>query len=203
MRRFGAFAGLICLALAASACASLVREGDRRFAAGRYEEAASLYEQALAQGAGGRQPDRIWFLLGLVYSLPIDALRDPERAADRWHILTSVYPQSPYALPAQVILERDREVAQREAELTAVREELSRQNEELAALARKVDEVAPPAATEEKQPRDERLVARINALQGQVARLTQELEAKGAEIERLKKALAALKQIDLGKKPHG
>lgn len=181
-------------------CTPMLRAGDRAFEMGDCRQALVAYSRILNEGLPTRHLDRVLFQAGLCVAQSGSASFDRERARQYLTRLVRAYPQSPWALPARLLLERDEQVHQLERDLRDAQQLIARNQDEIAELERQLG-IAEPAGADSKQAADPKLAAELASLRSKVSRLSQEVAAKSADIERLKKALAALKEIDLGSPP--
>lgn len=184
----------------AGGCSSVLRRGDRAFALGDCPQALSAYARVLSEGLPTRHLDRVLFQAGLCVAQPGTASFDRERTRQYLTRLVRAYPKSPWALPARLLLERGAQATRLERDLEGARQLLARSELEIAALERQLGATEPDGEAL-KQAADPKTAAELVSLRGKVSRLTQELAAKNADVERLTKALAALKEIDLGSPP--
>lgn len=196
-----AAAATVLVALAAAACAShpLARQGDRALAAGDCKSAVASYERVLLEVKRAPDLDVLLFRLAACRSLAGSGVEDRAKARHYLDRLLWGFPQSPYAVPAKVLLERDADLGRLETELEAARNALAEREQELAELEQQIAIAGEKAAIPE--PNGEKLAAELVSLRTRVTALSKDLNAKLAEIDRLQKALQALKEIDLGSPP--
>lgn len=196
-----AAAATVLVTLAAAACAShpLARQGNRALAAGDCRSAVAAYERVLLEVKRAPDLDAVLFRLAACRSLAGSGVEDRAKARRYLDRLLWGFPDSPYAVPAKVLLERDTELERIEGELEAARNALAERERALAELERQIAAAGEKAQIPE--PNGEKLAAELTSLRTRVTALSKDLNAKLAEIDRLQKALQALKEIDLGSPP--
>ncbi len=199
--RAAAQAVLMVLSFGALACAStpLSRQGDQALAAGDCKSAVAAYERLLQEVKRVPDLDAVLFRLAACRSLTGSGIED--RAAARRYLerLLWGFPRSPYAVPARVLLEHETELTGLEAELESARGTAADRERALAELEQRIATAGEKAETADTN--GEKLTLELASLRSRVATLSKDLAAKLAEIERLQRALQALKEIDLGSPP--
>ncbi|MGH9339232.1 MAG: hypothetical protein ACRD1R_06540 [Acidobacteriota bacterium] len=110
-----------------------VEVGKHFLRAGHYAKAAEVYEIYI-EDAEAEGKDEVLFLLALVYALPDNELRDPQKASALLESLTELYPESPYTLQAKQILALRKEIAAVQSESAALEAKLRQITKELEEL---------------------------------------------------------------------
>jgi hypothetical protein len=174
------------VALGLGACT--LSRGDRELAAGDDVAAARAYERAAdALLTTANRAAGAYLRLGVLYARPESALYDPREARRIFQRLRAVYPRTPYAHEAELLL-AGLEGAPRVAVADPLPEE----------------EPPPPASASEDELRAAlaRERGRARQLDSRLASLTSEADRLREEIARLEAELTQLKAIDLAEPPH-
>jgi hypothetical protein len=168
------------------------RRADLEYRAGGSGAAIDAYEEYLAERGELLPGDaRRVLRLALAYADRGSPRHDLERAGHYWQLLVDVFPRTPEARQARLLIDafaaQDR-VAELEAELARRDQQLSRVNAVLQSVVR-----AETRLRTEVESKDE---ARAD-LEGRVAALTRQARRLSEELVDLQGELAALKRIDL------
>lgn len=201
MRAVLAAAPIVVLGLAAAGCASspLARQGDQAIAAGDCRAAVTAYERLLLEVERVRNLDEVLFRLAACRSLSGSGVEDRAKTEGYLERLLWGFPHSPYAVPAKALLDRDAEIGRLEGDLEAARATLALREREVAELGQRIAAATGPS--EAAAPDGEKLAAELATMRARVTVLSKDLNSKLAEIDRLQRALQALKEIDLGSPP--
>ena len=190
MIRLAAVATLIAFLL--SGCATRSLEGDVLLAAGRLEEAEVAYRSFLAKHKSSPLEPRALYRLGLIYSLPDSPLYNPDRARDTLQQLAEHSEGGLYSRQASLVLTLQDEISHLERAARSQASLAARLENELGRLEEEAAQATSEAGQQESRAR--RLTSEISYLRTEIASLTESLERREQELERIK-------EIDLGRTP--
>ncbi|MGI5860835.1 MAG: hypothetical protein ACOX6T_02130 [Myxococcales bacterium] len=164
-------------------CVPSLRAGDRAFEEGRFAEAAEAWERDPQEDVAARL-----FRRALLQLTAESLAFDPPAARRTLEALRAAHPASPYGVAARHALDLLSTCEELEGQLTALRAEIVRLTEQLAA---RDDE------NRRKAEAHEVALERLEALEAEERRLQLELQQARDDNARLEQELEALKQIDL------
>jgi hypothetical protein len=149
--------------------------GETAFHAGDYPRAVESFGTYLSKTPEGPDADRAHFRLALVYALPSSTEHNTARASELLQELILNYPRSAFAGAATLLLRQQVELQQQRSEAERLRGDINRQEAQIQALARELDEAkqVEQAALEQLRTDLTRREERIRQLSGELERLKQ------------------------------
>lgn len=185
------------LTLLAISCQSTVSYvGDHYYEAGRYLDAEAAYVDYLdSSSADPEASSRALYRLGVIYATSESAVHDLYRAIEILERLVATYPESTYAVEAELLLDLMLAAGDLDLELQSLRSQLGVLEAELA--ARQTDLYLLQKQLGVKEGQLGELQNRLPPLEAQIEELTRQVEAKELELEQLDR----LKAIDLESPP--
>lgn len=181
--------------LAMSGCALTTSAGDHFLAERDLQAARTAYLEVLENRQSGRRVERALYNLSLLYLQPDPALHDPTAAEEALTRLTYLRPRSRMAAQAALLLQLWRNTDALRAKLDEQRTRALEAERRLSSLRETA--IATEARSEDQSKVVGRLGSRISGLEGQIAKLREELEATDRELTEREQELQRLKLIDL------
>jgi predicted RNase H-like nuclease (RuvC/YqgF family) len=170
--------------------------GEQALVAGDYTAAVQAYERYLERNPEAKDRDYVMFRLAMSLAREGSPAHDPERAMQVLRELAAQYPESPWVIPAQMILEmksqlqqQDAEIARTEARIAQLSGELDAANRQEAEWRAQLQQLE-QATTEESKQKE----AKLKKLRASLDETMQRIRKLTAELE-------ALKKIDLQRRP--
>jgi outer membrane protein assembly factor BamD (BamD/ComL family) len=171
-------------------------KGEQAFKSGDYSGAVQAFERYLERNPEAEDRDYVMFRLAMSLALEGSPAYDPQRSTQVLKELSVQHPESPWVVPAQMILDlksqlqqQDAVIAQTEARTAQLSAELAAANRQEAEWRAQLQQLEQTTTQESKQKE-----MKLRQLRASLEETTQRIRKLTAELE-------ALKKIDLQRRP--
>jgi DNA repair exonuclease SbcCD ATPase subunit len=148
-----------------------LQQAEKSFQAGDSAKAAEAYEAYLHDHPAKKDQDRIRFRLALAYGFPDSPVHNPQRAMEVLKDLIALFPQSPYAPPAKMIMSLYGDLEKLNLDIT------------------------------QRQDQMKLLNSNLEQLKSEVEKLRAEIRERETRLKLLSNELEQLKKIDMERRP--